>query len=136
MAPSSARLARRVRASGDRSFAQYLARLERRDAQEWEPFINALTTNLTSFFREAHHFEILSRHLKSIAEKRAIRIWCSAASTGEEPYSIAMTAVEAFNSLAPPVSIIASATTRRGLSSVSDTTSPTRIPFKLTPPPL
>mgnify|MGYP006361657757 CR=1 FL=1 len=102
------RLARRLRAGGDRSFAQYLARLERRDAQEWESFINALTTNLTSFFREAHHFDILSRHLKSIAEKRAIRIWCSAASTGEEPYSIAMTAVEAFNSLAPPVSIIAS----------------------------
>ncbi len=102
------RLARRLRAGGDCSFAQYLARLERRDAQEWESFINALTTNLTSFFREAHHFDILSRHLKSIAEKRAIRIWCSAASTGEEPYSIAMTAVEAFNSLAPPVSIIAS----------------------------
>ena len=102
------RLARRLRICGDRSFAQYLARLERRDAQEWEPFINSLTTNLTSFFREAHHFEILARHLKSIADKRAIRIWCSAASTGEEPYSIAMTAVETFNSLAPPVSIIAS----------------------------
>ncbi len=102
------RLARRVRASGDRSFAQYLARLERRDAQEWEPFINSLTTNLTSFFREAHHFEALSRHLKSIAEKRPIRIWCNAASTGEEPYSIAMTVVEAFNSLTPPVSILAS----------------------------
>ncbi|MBZ0132240.1 MAG: chemotaxis protein CheR [Rhodocyclaceae bacterium] len=102
------RLARRLRASGDRSFAQYLVRLERGDAQEWEPFINSLTTNLTSFFREAHHFEVLSKHLKSIAEKRPIRIWCSAASTGEEPYSIAMTAVEAFNSLTPPVSIIAS----------------------------
>ena len=102
------RLARRVRASGDRSFAQYLARLERKDAQEWEPFINSLTTNLTSFFREAHHFEVLSRHLKSIAEKRTIRIWCNAASTGEEPYSIAITAVEAFNSPTPPVSILAS----------------------------
>ncbi len=102
------RLARRLRASGDRSFAQYLLRLERGDAQEWESFINSLTTNLTSFFREAHHFDALSRHLKSMAEKRPICIWCSAASTGEEPYSIAMTAVEAFNSLTPPVSIIAS----------------------------
>ena len=102
------RLARRLRASGDRSFAQYLQRLERGDAQEWEPFINSLTTNLTSFFREAHHFEVLSKHLKAIADKRPIRIWCNAASTGEEPYSIAMTAVEAFNSLTPPVSIIAS----------------------------
>lgn len=102
------RLARRLRATGDRSFAQYLVRLERGDAQEWEPFINSLTTNLTSFFREAHHFETLARHLKSIADRRPIRIWCSAASTGEEPYSIAMTAVEALNTLSPPVSIIAS----------------------------
>ncbi|MDT3734996.1 MAG: CheR family methyltransferase [Denitratisoma sp.] len=102
------RLARRLRVCGDRSFAQYLARLERKDAREWEAFINSLTTNLTSFFREAHHFESLSRHLKSIAEKRTIKIWCNAASTGEEPYSIAMTAAEAFNTPAPPVSIIAS----------------------------
>ncbi len=102
------RLARRLRVCGDRSFAQYLTRLERNDAREWEAFINSLTTNLTSFFREAHHFESLSRHLKSIAEKRTIKIWCNAASTGEEPYSIAMTAVEAFNSPTPPVSIIAS----------------------------
>ncbi|HNQ58603.1 MAG: chemotaxis protein CheR [Burkholderiales bacterium] len=102
------RLARRLRASGERSFAGYLARLERGDAQEWEAFINALTTNLTAFFREAHHFETLAKHLRAIAEKRPLRIWCNAASTGEEPYSIAMTAVEAFNSPAPPVSIIAS----------------------------
>ena len=102
------RLARRLRASGDRSFAQYLARLERGEAQEWELFINSLTTNLTAFFREAHHFEALSRHLKAIPDKRPVRIWCSAASTGEEAYSIAMTAVETFNSLTPPVSIIAS----------------------------
>lgn len=102
------RLARRLRATGDRSFAQYLVRLERGDAQEWELFINSLTTNLTSFFREAHHFETLARHLKSIADRRPVRIWCSAASTGEEPYSIAITAVEALNSLSPPVSIVAS----------------------------
>jgi chemotaxis protein methyltransferase CheR len=102
------RLARRLRANGDRSFAQYLERLERGDAREWETFINSLTTNLTSFFREAHHFETLAAHLKSIGDRRTIRIWCSAASTGEEPYSIAMTAVEAFNSPAPPVAIVAS----------------------------
>ena len=102
------RLARRLRACGDRSFAQYLARLERGDASEWETFVNSLTTNLTSFFREPHHFEILTRHLTAIDEKRQIRIWCCAASTGEEPYSIAMTAADAFNSHAPPVSIVAS----------------------------
>lgn len=101
------RLARRLRSCGDRTFAQYLARLER-DRAEWETFVNSLTTNLTSFFREAHHFDILADQLRQVGEKRTIRIWCNAASTGEEPYSLAMTACEAFNSLTPPVQILAS----------------------------
>lgn len=100
------RLARRVRACGDRSFAEYVTRLER-DRGEWESFVNSLTTNLTSFFREAHHFDILAERMRKIAEKRVIRIWCNAASTGEEPYSLAMTACEAFDSLTPPVQILA-----------------------------
>src|SRR3954468_11957028 len=55
------RLARRLRAIGIRSFEAYLDGLERRlDSNEWEAFTNALTTNLTSFFREAHHFPILA----------------------------------------------------------------------------
>jgi chemotaxis protein methyltransferase CheR len=100
------RLARRLRATGIDSFANYLDQLERGgDSSEWEAFTNALTTNLTSFFREAHHFPILAEHLKKA--KQPIEIWCSAASTGEEPYSIAMTACEAFNTLTPPVKIIA-----------------------------
>ena len=102
------RLARRLRAVGDKTFAQYLARLERGDRREWETFVNSLTTNLTAFFREGHHFETLAQHLAKRAERRPLRIWCSAASTGEEPYSIAMTAVDAFNSFTPPVSILAS----------------------------
>ena len=127
------RLARRVRVCGDRSFAQYLARLERKDAREWEAFINSLTTNLTSFFREAHHFESLSRHLKSIAEKRTIKIWCNAASTGEEPYSIAMTAVEAFNSPTPPVSIVASDLDTQVLAQAERGIYPAERVAKLTP---
>ena len=100
------RLARRLRAIGISSFAQYLNDLESgRDAQEWEAFTNALTTNLTSFFRESHHFPILAEHVKKV--RAPIEIWCSAASTGEEPYSIAMTVCEAFNTLTPPVKIIA-----------------------------
>jgi chemotaxis protein methyltransferase CheR len=100
------RLARRLRATGIGSFVTYLDKLEQGgDAEEWEAFTNALTTNLTSFFREAHHFPILADHLKKV--KEPIEIWCSAASTGEEPYSIAMTACEAFNTLTPPVRIIA-----------------------------
>jgi len=80
-----------------------------RMSDEWESFTNALTTNLTSFFREAHHFPLLLEHLVAIRKKdtRPLTIWCSAASTGEEPYSIAMTACEAFNTLTPPVQIVA-----------------------------
>jgi chemotaxis protein methyltransferase CheR len=101
------RLARRLRALGYNTFEQYLAHLESNDEAEWEIFVNSLTTNLTSFFREAHHFDILIRHLREL-KQRPVRIWCSAASTGEEPYTLAMTACEAFDTLTPPVAIVAS----------------------------
>lgn len=101
------RLARRLRATGIDSFVRYLDDLEAgRLGEEWESFTNALTTNLTSFFREAHHFPLLAEHLKKLHD-HPITIWCSASSTGEEPYSIAMTACEAFNTLTPPVQIVA-----------------------------
>lgn len=100
------RLARRLRATGIVSFQTYLDSLERAgDSDEWEAFVNALTTNLTSFFREAHHFPILAEHAKS--RREPMSVWCSAASTGEEPYSIAITLCEAYNSLTPPVQIVA-----------------------------
>ena len=106
------RLARRVRATGMQRFDDYLDALERGDGEEWEHFTNALTTNLTSFFRESHHFDMLSEHLIAAYAARTDRrtpltIWCCAASTGEEPYSIAIAACEAFASLAPPVRILA-----------------------------
>jgi chemotaxis protein methyltransferase CheR len=100
------RLARRLRALGMTSFAEYLAHLQQGGAGEWETFVNSLTTNLTSFFRENHHFPILADYLLGL-KQRPIRIWCSAASTGEEPYSIAIAACEAFGTIAPPVSILA-----------------------------
>ncbi len=100
------RVGRRLRTLGYASFKEYLDNLERAgNADEWEAFTNALTTNLTSFFREEHHFPILAEHLVTL--KKPIRIWCSAASTGEEPYTIAMTACEAFGTMKPPVEIIA-----------------------------
>ncbi len=103
------RLARRLRLKKLTHFHAYLDSLEgNHDPAEWEAFVNALTTNLTSFFREAHHFEILAQNLRKISEKRPIKIWCNAASTGEEPYSLAITACEAFGSMTPPVQIIAS----------------------------
>jgi len=100
------RLARRLRATGIGSFVQYLDLLERGgDADEWEAFTNALTTNLTSFFRESHHFPILADFVKTLKEPATV--WCSASSTGEEPYSIAMTLCEAYGTLTPPAQIVA-----------------------------
>ena len=102
------RLARRLRATGKNSFADYLDALEKDRGDEWERFVNSLTTNLTSFFREPHHFPIFADHLQKIGTRRPIRVWCSAASTGEEPYSIAMTVAETFGTNASHVSIFAS----------------------------
>ena len=102
------RLARRLRALRLDSVKTYLDRLENGDAgDEWQDFTNALTTNLTSFFREPHHFDALRSFLQQQPRGRALRIWCAAASTGEEPYSIAITACEAFDTLTPPVAILA-----------------------------
>ena len=92
------RLSRRLRETGQPSFASYLQWLESgADEAEWQEFINCLTTNLTSFFREGHHFEALVEDLRARAALSTgpLRLWCNAASTGEEPYSLAMTAVEA-----------------------------------------
>lgn len=102
------RLARRLRATGAKSFVDYLDRLEHSGGDEWERFVNSLTTNLTSFFREPHHFPIFADHLRKLGSSRPIKIWCSAASTGEEPYSIAMTVLETFGDKASHVSIFAS----------------------------
>uniref|UniRef100_Q47I45 Chemotaxis protein methyltransferase n=1 Tax=Dechloromonas aromatica (strain RCB) TaxID=159087 RepID=Q47I45_DECAR len=102
------RLARRLRATGKSSFAEYLDALEKNGGDEWERFVNSLTTNLTSFFREPHHFPIFAEHLRNIGTKRPVRVWCSAASTGEEPYSIAMTVLETFGSNVSHVTIMAS----------------------------
>ena len=102
------RLARRLRALNLPNFQDYLNYLQSGNHEsEWETFVNSLTTNLTSFFREAHHFEILIKQMQE-TRHRPFRIWCSAASTGEEPYSLAMTACEAYNTMNPPVEIVAS----------------------------
>ncbi len=91
------RISRRLRDTGHTSFKDYLDWIESHDGPEWQEFINALTTNLTAFFRESHHFEVLQETL-SKEKSREWRIWCAAASTGEEPYSIAMTATESLGS--------------------------------------
>ncbi len=101
------RLGRRLRATGLGSFREYLGLLETNDEVEWEAFVNSLTTNLTAFFREPHHFPLLAEHLNKVRHRKPIDLWCSAASTGEEPYTMAMTVVDAFGSFTPPVHILA-----------------------------
>ena len=95
------RVSRRLRETGHRSFGAYLQWLEAAQGAggdaEWQEFVNCLTTNLTSFFREEHHFQVLADELRGRA-RSGLRIWCSAASTGEEPYTLAMTVAEALGS--------------------------------------
>lgn len=101
------RLSRRLRALGLRSFREYLDQLENDGGDEWQAFTNALTTNLTSFFREPHHFDKLREELGRRVDNGPLKLWSCASSTGEEPYSMAITACEAYGTLNPPVRILA-----------------------------
>ncbi|WP_024610295.1 protein-glutamate O-methyltransferase CheR [Pseudoalteromonas sp. TB64] len=97
------RLARRVRERKLSDFKAYLEYLNNHKDQEFDAFINAITTNLTSFFREIHHFEYIKSQLvpallKTNKESRRVRIWSAGCSTGEEPYSLAMILNNAFPS--------------------------------------
>ena len=84
------RLVRRLRTLGLDDFGRYLGMLEANpNSAEWQAFINSLTTNLTAFFREAHHFPVLAEHARKHSGE--YRVWSAAASTGEEPYSLAIT---------------------------------------------
>ncbi len=97
-----ARLNRRLRALGLSDYAGYCAFLNGPDGQgERRNILSAVTTNVTAFFREAHHFEVLTRQvlppLIHAARKGArVRLWSAACSSGEEPYSIAMCVLDAF----------------------------------------
>ncbi len=91
------RLLGRLKALGMRSYRDYIEYLRAGDQNELVEFSNAVTTNLTSFFREQHHFKFLAEEiLPTIIKEKAsngkrLRIWSAGCSTGEEPYSIAMT---------------------------------------------
>ncbi len=94
------RLARRLRALNLKSFREYRDLLSQDEGGELVQFCNAITTNLTAFFREPHHFEhlkneVLTPLLHRQTASRRVRIWSAGCSTGEEPYSIAMTVLEA-----------------------------------------
>lgn len=101
------RLVRRLRLLGFEDFAQYLAFLESDENNvEWQSFINALTTNLTSFFREAHHFPLLAEH--ALKRMGSYTVWSAAVSTGEEAYSIAITLCDVLGNRATMSKILAS----------------------------
>jgi chemotaxis protein methyltransferase CheR len=94
------RLSRRLRQLNLKSFKNYCELLQDNNgSDEIVHFTNAITTNLTAFFRESHHFEFLNRHILMPYVKRGngnqrLRIWSAGCSTGEEPYSIAMTIMD------------------------------------------
>lgn len=93
------RLAKRLRSTGHKSFADYCSQVKQ-DSVELGQLINALTTNLTDFFRENHHFEhlkhkVIPELLSAKGTERKLRIWSAGCSSGQEPYSIAMAVLEA-----------------------------------------
>ena len=98
------RLARRLRVLHLRTFAEYRDLLASDGGREIGEFCNAITTNLTSFFRESHHFEylrdqVLQPMVANRVASRRVRIWSAGCSTGEEAYSLAMTVIEAIPDL-------------------------------------
>ncbi len=120
------RLSRRLRDTGQETFSAYLDSVSGPQSGEWQQFVNALTTNLTSFFREAYHFPVLAEFLKErAAPSHPPSIWCAAASTGEEPYSLAITALEALGArggakiFASDIDTNVLATARRGVYPVA-----------------
>jgi chemotaxis protein methyltransferase CheR len=116
------RLARRLRELALPDFSSYLAMLQANPgAAEWQAFTNALTTNLTYFFREAHHFQALAKLAPQWHARRGrVKVWCSASSTGEEPYSIAMTLTETLPGKPVPASVVASDLDTNVLRTASD----------------
>ncbi|WP_269530846.1 CheR family methyltransferase [Chitinimonas sp. BJYL2] len=110
------RLSKRVRTLGLSSISSYLLMLRNSPVHpEWDDFTSALTTHLTAFYREPHHFAQMGAALAEMGNA-PVRIWCAAASTGEEPYTIAMTVVEAYGRYDPPVEIIATDIDTRALA--------------------
>ena len=114
-----ARLARRLRSLGITSFDDYVRYLELEPA-EWEHCTNALTTNVTSFYREEHHFRTLADHARGRTGNGPYRVWSAGCSTGEEPYTIAMCLAEtigegAFEVLATDLDTAVLATAREGI---------------------
>lgn len=114
----ASRLARRLRHHQLSNFAEYYKLVEKIQdgGVEMRELINCVTTNKTSFFRESHHFDFLRETVVADARRsalkggsRRIRVWSAACSTGEEPFSIAISLIEALGRPASTTSVAASA---------------------------
>lgn len=93
------RLSKRVRKLGLNDFKEYCQYLKDYPDHEFTEFINSITTNLTAFFREMHHFDylrdvVIPEVLKRNKNTKQIRVWSAGCSTGEEPYTLAMTLLD------------------------------------------
>ena len=125
-----ARLARRLRSLRLSSFDDYVRYLELEPA-EWEHCTNALTTNVTSFYREAHHFDTLAAHAAATAVPgESFRVWSAGCSTGEEPYTIAMCLAEVLGERA--FQVVASDLDTQVLATASDAIYPLASVARLT----
>lgn len=129
----SARLGKQLRESGCRSYADLLTSIESdKTGESLVALIDALTTNYTFFFREPDHFQFLrdtvlptlmARRTSGATRAEPAEIWCAAAATGEEPYTLAMLVLDAFGPsagawvLATDISTRALETARRGVYS-------------------
>jgi len=115
------RLSKRLRALGLQSENEYLRILETEaEPAELLELIDAVSTNVTHFFREEEHFRVLQRLLEQQREQREIRIWCAAAATGEEPYTIAMVADQVLPRAREQCRILATDICLRALRRASD----------------
>ncbi len=90
------RIVKLLRRHGLKSYEEYWALLEKGTHDNIQEYISALTTNMTSFYRESNHFEFMAKAIPELAAKfgSELRVWCAAASTGQEPYTLAMTVCE------------------------------------------
>ena len=115
----TARVAKRIRSLQLKTEEDYISYLESDNSNnEIINFLDVISTNFTSFFREAEHFEILSNEIKKLVNngQRRLRIWCAASSTGEEPYTIAITILNAIESIPVDIKILATDISTRALA--------------------
>ncbi len=115
-------MAKRIRALGLEHEREYVEHLEDdTSGEELVQFLDAISTNFTFFMREPDHFEWLTRWAKEdrIRERRRLRLWCAASASGEEPYSIAITLLDAFGDREVDLKILATDISTRALGAAA-----------------